>query len=738
MKIFKALRFSKSLCLLVAFITTGLHQLHAQEAFAPLPVANRPHLQATRVTGPINIDGIPDEAAWNNAPAAAHFTTAYPRQGDKATYDTEVRLLYDDKNIYISARCDFPPGKKSLQVQDLRRDFSYSNNELFEILIDPFKDPRMPVMTFCVTPYGTQMDIMHYADFSYDYKWDAVWQAASKIQEHSWTTEVAIPFTSLRYPKNSTEWSINFARNIRFIGETNGWSPWPQAFSETQLAYGGILTNMVPPDANFNLRVEPYALVNARRADSDKPHYKPEFGGEIKYAINSNTLLEGTINTDFAQADVDKQVVNLSRSSVFFPEKRQFFLENSSLFSVGQNSIIQPFFSRRIGLSDNGSPLTINGGLRFIHQDNKQSAGILVMKQNGDTTEKGALFGVFRYKRSVSQRLQLGAMEVLRQNFAGLNQSASVNPVEVVDAFWQVSQPLFIRGMASYSGNSLSGQKGPAAFAEFNYSATHFFIDWFQTAVSKGYQAQTGFTARDNFINTQPTLYIFMHKKWFPKNVQFFSPQFTADIYHEASSGKFQEASVVVMPLQLFFTNQSHLDFSITSSWENLTDNFQPVRNVDIAAANYHFNRYEFYGITNAAAPFSAETRLSTGGYYNGRLNSYYLSLRAAPVPQLSLVMSYTRNDFKNVGINQISTTTHLLAPELRVAANPKILLSAFYQYNTDARNGSLNARFSWEYRPLSFIYLVINSVNNYYKTPFGIPQRQQGGIMKLTYIRQI
>jgi len=129
---------------------------------------------------------------------------------------------------------------------------------------------------------------------------------------------------------------------------------------------------------------------------------------------------------------------------------------------------------------------------------------------------------------------------------------------------------------------------------------------------------------------------------------------------------------------------------------------------------------------------------VSTGGYYNGNLDSYYVSLRAAPIPNVSLVMSYTRNDFKNTGITNAFTTTNLLAPELRLAINPKIQLSAFYQYNTDAQNGSLNARFSWEYKPLSFIYLVFNSVDNFYKTPFDIPQKQQNGILKLTYIHQL
>lgn len=153
---------------------------------------------------------------------------------------------------------------------------------------------------------------------------------------------------------------------------------------------------------------------------------------------------------------------------------------------------------------------------------------------------------------------------------------------------------------------------------------------------------------------------------------------------------------------------------------------------------SYHFNRYELYGLTNQGAHYSAEARLSTGGYYNGGLNSYYLSLRAAPVPKLSFVVSYTRNDFKNIGPAKASITTHLVAPELRVAANPKLLLSTFYQYNTDERNGSLNSRFSWEYRHLSFIYLVINTLNNFNRKPFDNPVQQRNGILKVTYIRQL
>ncbi|WP_374949444.1 DUF5916 domain-containing protein [Mucilaginibacter sp.] len=710
----------------------------AQQIFAPLSEPKRPHFEAERTSEKIVIDGFDHESAWRQSGIASNFIVAYPRQGSKASYNTRVRMLYDADNLYIYAQCDFPPGKKFIQVQNMRRDFGFTDNELFEVLIDPFKDPRLPVMAFCVTPYGTQMDIMHYADGTYDYKWDAVWEAASQIQDSSWTVEIAIPFSSLRYPTNSTEWSINFVRNIRHLGELSGWSSWPLALNESRMEYAGIITGIHPPEKKTKIRFEPYTLVNANNKYHSSTGSKTKFGGEIKYAINSSTILTGTINTDFAQADIDRQVINLTRSSIFFPEKRQYFLENSSLFTVGQAGIIQPFFSRRIGLSESGAPLTINGGLRLVHQDQKKALGLLVIKQNGDSSENGALFGVFRYKRNISRSLQLGGMGILRENLSGLGMPSYLNPVGVLDAFWRPNPSLFVRGMGSLSGNTLTHRNGSAVFSEVNFATNSFFADWFETISSKNYQVQTGYAARTDFVNTQPTFGYNLHKNWFPKSLAFFNPQITADVFHQASTGNFQEANVNIVPLSFVFKNLAQLNFNITSSWENLISDFTPVREVNIAMGNYHFKRYELYGLTNQGAHYSAEARFSTGGYYQGELNSYYLSLRAAPLPKLSLVVSYTRNDFKNIGPARSSITTHLIAPELRVAANPKLLLSTFYQYNTDDGNGSFNSRFSWEYRPLSFIYLVYNTLDNFNRKPFEHPVQQRNGILKVTYIRQL
>ncbi len=713
----------------------------AQQKLDTVPVEKRAHIEAQFTKDKITIDGKAKEAAWKRSKSVTHFIVAYPKQGAKASYDTEVQLLYDNTNLYVFARCYFPPGIKKIQVHNMQRDFGFSDNESFQVLIDPFKDPRLPVMSFCVSPFGTQTDIMHYNDGSSDYNWDTLWQAASDIQEHSWTTEIAIPFTSLRYPAKPSDWSINFARSIRERGEVSGWSPWPMAFSEARMEYAGIASHIVPPKASLNLRVEPYVLLRENSAAGTprqaRTKYTPLAGGEVKYAINNNTVLEATLNTDFSQASVDQQVINLSRSIVYYPEQRQFFLENSSLFSVGQNGLLQPFYSRRIGLSGNGSSLPLRGGIRLIHQDNKKSTGLIIMKQEGDSTAQGALFGVLRYKRNVSRTFQLGGMAVMRENLAGNNVHSNLNTVATADAFWRPKPSLTSRGMLSLSNNTLTHQTGSALFGELDYSSNTTFFDLLETVASPGYIPQTGFLAREDFINTHPYLSFNIHKKWFPKTISFFNPSISADVYNQASTAKWQEANFSVVPFALEFTNLARANITVTSSQENLSGAFSPVRHLNIAAKDYHFTHYDFYALSNQGARYSAEARLSLGGYYDGQLTSYHLSLRAAPSPRVSFSLGYTLNSFHHVGIGRNSTQTHLLAPQLRLAASKKLLFTAFYQYNTDARNGSLNARFSWEYKPLSFLYLVYNSSRYYYKTPFTLPQHEQNGVVKLTYIYQ-
>ncbi len=714
---------------LVLYLLYAVGRLMAQDVFAPQPYGSKPRVQAQQVMHRLVIDGRLDEADWRRCQAASGFMICFPEQFKKPTYDTRVMVLYDSVNIYFGAICYFSGQRKSLQVQSMKRDFGYTDNELLSIFIEPFQNSRLPMPGFYVSPYGTQTDIAYYNSISYDYNWDAVWTARTYIGDSAWTAEIAIPFSSLRYPKDSSVWSINFDRNIRNKGEYTGWSPWPMAYDPSRIIYGGLLTDIHPPQPKVNLRLQPYALVKKEEGRNARP----AIGGEIKWALQTNTVADITVNTDFAQADVDAQVVNLTRSSVFFPEKRQFFKENANLFAVGQDGMLQPFFSRRIGLSSDGRPFAIDGGLRLIHQTDKQAAGLLVMRQEGDSVTQPAWFNVLRYRRELG-RWQLGGMAVLRYDQGDGRTGGQLNTVGALDAYIKLSEECYVRQMLSASADGGMAFKGLASVTEFNYTTNKILSELMVSVAGKEYHARSGFMERSDFIHTQPAFQLLLKPRWLPDRLSFFNPMFTADIYHQASDVSLQEINATLSPLGVLSRTGGEYRLNLLYSYERIGETFSPVRRVDIAPGRYSFLRWELYASTNQAAAYCLQARISTGRYYDIRLNSYNIVARVTPEPHMAFGVGFTENHFSGMGKGIETEHTYLIAPELRLAWNARLQLHGFYQYNTDEQTGSLNLRFSWEYRPLSFVYLVINS-NNHLK---GAGPSEEMAILKASYIRQL
>lgn len=718
---------------LPALIFLGFTVCKAQNIPLPPDYANKLKIEAAQTNDKIVLDGKLTEADWNRSGFVKKFKQAYPLQGKDASFDTEVKVLYDSRNIYIGAICHNPGNK--IFVQDLRRDFVYSNNELFGVFFDPFQDVQNPVPSFLVTPYGTQRDLLIYDDRIYDLNWDAVWEAKSFITDSSWSTEIAIPWSTLRYPSDSTTWGINFNRNIRSLNEITGWSPWPMAYTVGRMSYAGLVTNLHPPKNKDNIRVQPYTLLNTKKTEGKKASIKPQVGGELKWLLNTNTSVEATVNTDFAQADADRQVVNLNHSSVFFPEKRQFFLENANLFAIGQDEIIQPFFSRRIGLDSLGNPLRINAGMRFIHQTGERAVGALVINQSDKDTSTNSWFGVIRAQQNISTKARIGAMATFR--YDELDHTS--NTIASVDGFWQASEPLYIRPMLSMALPSGNAKSGWAFFNEVAYVKNKFSVKWYETMVTKNYQPKTGFLARTDFIHTHPELLITLPVRWFRQNkTGFFIPGLKADIYHNATTKAWQETNIVFTPFQVTTPKGTTVAINLLPSWQKLSDVFDPVPHIFINPGKYAYTRINFNLSTNLSAPFSFLSDITLGKFYNGYLNSYTVGIRYVPVPNIAATINYTRNNFYDFGSAKTSTTTHLLAPELRVSFTPKIQLSGFYQYNTVNNLGGLNMRFSWEFKPLSFAYLVFNNLKTIDSKLTATPVNDQSGILKISYIRQL
>jgi hypothetical protein len=307
------------------------------------------HIKKTN-TG-ITIDGELNELAWKEAAVAENFFMVTPMDTSHSKVKTAVRLAYDEKNMYIIAVC-YLTRNGPYMVESLRRDFNFGKNDNFLLFMDPFDD-RTNGFTFGANAAGAQWDGALYSGGSADLSWDNKWVSVVKNYPDKWIFEAAIPFKTIRYKKGITQWGINFSRLDIKEAEKSSWAPVPRQFPTASLAYTGtLLWDAAPPEAGANISVIPYVLGGLTKDyDNKKPtDYRKEIGADAKIALSSSLNLDLTVNPDFSQVEVDKQVTNLDRFELFFPERRQFFLENADLFANFGYANIRPFFSRRIGL----------------------------------------------------------------------------------------------------------------------------------------------------------------------------------------------------------------------------------------------------------------------------------------------------------------------------------------------------------------------------------------------------
>src|SRR5205823_2967530 len=321
-------------------------------------------------TDPIKIDGLLDEPAWLLALPATDFLQQQPNEGAPASERTEVRVLFDDKNIYIGIRA-FDSDAKHINARELVRDADFSNDDIVSIVLDTYHDRRNG-FRFVVNPLGTQQDAL-ITDEGRDINvtWNGSWISAGRIDDKGYTVEIEIPLTTLRFKEGIEAWGLNISRVIRRKNEENLWTSWQRSFGLARVSRAGELTGVDEIRRRRLREVKPYAsgewregvlLIGRNGLDAG---VRANVGIEVaKLGITPSLTAEFTVNPDFGQAEVDDQIVNLSRFSVFFPEKRDFFLENSGIFLFGRQGENQAFFTRRIGLTNNGAPVPIDYGVK--------------------------------------------------------------------------------------------------------------------------------------------------------------------------------------------------------------------------------------------------------------------------------------------------------------------------------------------------------------------------------------
>jgi hypothetical protein len=745
--------FGKLVIYVTLFLLVAAVPVRAQDIFPP--PAQLPEVRAIRALEPVRINGRLDESDWQRAEVITSFTRFQPNQGGPVSLPTEVRIMFDDEYLYFGATMYDTLGRAGIRVPVIRRDFDYFENDLFSIALDGLNDGRNS-MVFQTNPYGAQRELLSLDATTFNRQWQTLWVVASHIDDWGWSTEVAIPWTSIRYEEGTTEMRVVLMRIIRRLNERSTWPALPRAMNPYRMDYGALITGLQPPPPSANIQFNPYVLISAGEQSGgdnngtsvassnwNKPDLKG--GGEIKWAIDTRSVLDVTWNTDFAQVDADRQVLNLTRFSVQFPEQRQFFLEGNEIYTMSARELIQPFFSRRIGLDDLGNPVTLNGGARFTRRTTNQTIGAIAMQQSGGLSSGDSWFGVGRYTRNVNPSNRLGVMASLRHD-EGMDSNtfgdpANTNFTLTADGFSRRGTNTFSHYMLSYTTNSAenklkNGWSG-VVYGEFRDNRNR--LDITVASVSDTYDPRTGFIDARNYVMGETGYTATRKPDWLPAFIQETEPSFRATHYRFYNDLRFREALLVVTPISLTGSDASSLKWSFEANWQQLEFPFRPL-GASIAPGSYRYWVQELQLSSDYSRRVAASLTLRDGGYFDGSIRTIRVESRFAPVPQLMFTGSLTRNQLRSIGVTGEDITADVAGLESRVALNARFQWITFYQYNTRSDLHILNSRVQWEYRPMSFLYIVLNDTRRDVADPLMPVRRltEQQAIMKLTLFRQL
>jgi len=685
----------------------------------------------------IEIDGVLDETVWGQAQVASGFTQNFPADTSEAISRTEAMITFDDDNIYIAAVCYDDNPEKEYTIQSLKRDFSYPVSDAFAVYFDPFND-KTNGFSFAVNPFGVQREglLQNGGSFGVTTAWDNKWFSEVKIYKDRWVVEMKIPFKSIRYNSDQKEWGVNFSRNNLKINENSAWSRIPRNYNIGSLAFTGAMHwEEQPKKAGANVSIIPYAITGGKLDyENDTTTQTINAGLDAKIAVTSSLNLDLTINPDFSQVEVDVQVTNLSRFSLFFPERRQFFVENSDLFERFGFSKIRPFFSRRIGLN-NGVKVPILGGARLSGKVNENwRIGFMNMQTGGveslDLEAQNYTVGVFQ--RQIGKMSNIGGIVVNRIAFdeSSVNY-ADYNRVVGLDYNLATKKNHFTgKAFFHHSFSPLYEDYTHASWLMYNVEK--ITAHWNHEYVGKDYRADVGFVPRISQYNTELEEYVystywriepsFMYRIY-PKSpkIVFLQPGVYWSNYYDAKGNSTERLNFA--DFKVSFTDKS--EFKLVANQNEVLLQFDTdvtfSGNTSLDSGRYTFNYVDLSYNSSSFKRFKYTLSANYGEYYIGNkiTANASLSYRTQPWGNFSLSARYDKIDMPD-GFDDVSLW--LVGPRFDLSFTKKLFFTTFIQYNTQIENVNINARFQYRFKPMSDLYIVYT--DNYNSNIMGVKNR--------------
>lgn len=687
-------------------------------------------IQITKTETKPKLDGILDDLVWSKADVASQFQRVLPTDTGYAIAQTEVRLCYTQTHLYVGVICYDPTAGKR-PVESLRRDWNFMKNDNFIVFIDTYND-QTNGFAFGINAAGAQWDGLQANGGSVNLNWDTKWKTAVQNYDDRWVAEYEIPFRSLRYHGGEMEWGINFSRQDLKSGEKSSWAPMPRQFATATLAYTGSLVWDEPlPGAGARFSFIPYATARAvTHSDpgSDHPYrLQAGAGADAKVILSTSMNLDLTILPDYSQVEVDRQQTNLDRYELFFPEKRQFFLENSDLFANLGNTSLRPFFSRRIGLEN---PVLAGARLSGKMGDNWR-IGLMDMHTSAESEGTFNNYAVAAVQRKIFGQSTVSAFLVNRQLFGNESNSSSNEFNRVAGAeFNLASQDNRWTGKSFYHQSfNPESQQHEGAFANSIRYATQFWLITIDQAwVGENYEAEVGYIRRNGYFRLNPEI----RYRFFPnhRTLANHGPILEMDTYLDA--GWKITDRVLEAGYQWTWLNTSTLTLDYTHTYVKLPFAFDPLHSDgEKFAEGTEFNWNE------GALAFSSDIRKSInllaelryGSYYNGTklTMANELFFRVQPWGALAVVSSFNRVRLPEP---YSSADLFLIGPRLDITFTRHLFFTGLVQYNNQINNLNINARLQWRFAPASDLYLVYTENSN----PLDFQVKDRGLVIKLSY----
>ncbi len=673
---------------------------------------------------PITLDGTLDDEAWALADSTRDvFYQSIPNQGMPSAERTVVRVLYDDERLYVGAiMYDSNPG--ALVSAGLEQDFATQDSDIFGFALDTYLD-RQNAFLFAVNPAGALFDAQAFNDQqSVNRAWEGEVDVTTSITEFGWVAEVAVPLTTLRFRQadGPQSWGLNFARRVRRISEDSQWAPLTRQFRVYKMSRAGTLTSLDGLQQGRNVWVKPF--LNGVRTDGQRansPGEKLEGGFDLKWGITPQLTLDVTALTDFSQVEVDEQQINLTRFSLFFPEKRDFFLENDGIFSFQDNRVrnfrlgsgpqnFKLFHSRRIGLSAARTPVPIAGGVRLTGRVGGYAIGLLNMQTRDDPEHPGENFSVVRLRKNILGSSDVGFMFINREG-TGRSAADAYNRTLGADANLRLAggRMLLNSYLAVTDEPDATGDRTTGA-VEVAWRDPVWDASALVKTVGEDFNPGTGFVARRGV--RQGFVTVGAHPQPAIPHVRELNPYVDVNLFSDP--GWALESREIKPGLGVAFLDSGILTMEYTASYERLAE-ATPIAGVAVPEGEYDFGAFTTSYQSNLGRKLGGKISVTRGGFFDGDRTSVTGSVTLRPSAHLFVEGTAQRNRLTLAGR---AFDANLFGGRVRYAYDTRTFLSAFVQYNESSDQLQTNIRFNLIHAPLSDVFLVYSERRDRHPEP--------------------